>query len=127
VIEAKSQEPVEKERVESLVAAPVALGPIAFCHAGSAVSMYMEGFQSPGDANQSCVIFLFRGFVLDSIGKYAAACMGTIALGLLLELLIFRRRMLRSTGVISKRLHTILDVAYFGTQVHIYTYTLTCT
>lgn len=64
-----------------------------FC-VGAGVTMYMEGFATatryPGAAGAAapraeCVTLWFRGWVLDSPGKFAAGCLGVVALGLLVE------------------------------------------
>lgn len=47
---------------------------------------------SPSNAAQSCVIYLFPGWILDSKAKYWFACFVTIALGFVLEGIVFARR-----------------------------------
>lgn len=66
-----------------------------FC-VGQGVVMYMDGFATttryPGAANDAapraaCLTLFFRGWVLDSPGKFAAGCLGIVGLGLLVELI----------------------------------------
>lgn len=59
-----------------------------YCYGGT--SMYMDGFHWIHQT--TCVIYLFPGWVLSTRGKFAAACIGTIILGILVEYVIFNRR-----------------------------------
>jgi Ctr copper transporter family len=58
-----------------------------FCYGGT--SMYMDGFHW---RDSVCVIYLFPSWVLNSEGKFAAAALGSIFVGGLLEWIIMRRR-----------------------------------
>ena len=64
--------------------------PDRFCT--GAISMYMTGFQTSGNKKKPCVILLFEPWVLDSKGKIAGACIGTILFGMFIELVVFTRR-----------------------------------
>jgi hypothetical protein len=59
-----------------------------YCYGGT--SMYMDGFHWIHDT--TCVIYLFPQWVLSTQGKFAAACIGTLLFGVLVEYVISRRR-----------------------------------
>jgi hypothetical protein len=84
--------------------------------------MYMQGFSSPSRlSKESCLVFLFPSWVIDSRVKMAFSCLGTAALGLLLELVI---RFRRTTKVADKADKTkphpyvvvTREIALFGVQ-----------
>ena len=58
-----------------------------YCYGGT--SMYMDGFTWQGT---TCVIFLFRSWVLTTPGQFAAACFGTILFGIALEVVLYKRK-----------------------------------
>lgn len=59
-------------------------------------TMWMTGFQfAAGNENDPCVVFLFPGWVLDSAGKFAGACIGTFFLGVAIGALGWAREQLR--------------------------------
>jgi len=91
-----------------------------FCNSDYAVSMYMDGFTNPtADANQACVVFLFKNWTLDSKAKFAGACIGTILAGIALEALIALRRRLRDkkkTRPPSKAGLYISEGLFYGVQ-----------
>jgi hypothetical protein len=61
----------------------------AFCY-GTGVSMIMEGFVSQlveGPGKAPCINYLFPKWTLDTRGKFAAACLGTLVMGLLIGFL----------------------------------------
>lgn len=66
----------------------------AFC-TGLGVVM-MSGFQKAFGAQQPCVLFLFKGWVVDTAGKYAAALLGAFAMGVANEGIGFSRKMFRN-------------------------------
>lgn len=68
----------------------VEFDPNKFCYGGT--SMYMDGFHWVHDS--VCVIYLFPGWVLSSKAKLAAASVGTIGIGILVEGIIWQRRAL---------------------------------
>ena len=63
----------------------------AYCYGST--SMYMHGFQWQGT---TCVAYLFPSWVLNTPGKFAAAAIGTIFFGILLEASIYLRRIFTS-------------------------------
>lgn len=69
------------------------VNPSAFCSGSTA--MFMTGFTWSGDARKPCVILLIPSWVLDTPGKFAAGCIASVVLGILIEgLLAARRRFL---------------------------------
>ena len=62
-----------------------------YCYGST--SMYMHGFQWQGT---TCVAYLFPSWVLNTPGKFAAAAIGTIFFGILLEASIYLRRIFTS-------------------------------
>jgi hypothetical protein len=58
-----------------------------FCYGGT--SMYMDGFHW---TNPTCIIYLFPGWILSSTGLVVAASIGTLAFGVALEAVIWKRR-----------------------------------
>uniref|UniRef100_A0A7S0DH84 Copper transporter n=1 Tax=Amorphochlora amoebiformis TaxID=1561963 RepID=A0A7S0DH84_9EUKA len=92
----------------------------SFCNKDISVTMYMEGFVSPGDSKEACIIFLFGGWTLDSKWKFSLACLGTVALGMVLEVLILFRRRIRDPQNKWRRsrfLFVSLEMLSYGTQV----------
>jgi hypothetical protein len=88
-----------------------------FCQADSAVSMYMAGFQQTGNPATSCVVFLFKGWILDSPGKFAGACIGTLLLAVFLEGLIFFRKFIRTSPPRKHRKWLpVFEILLFGSQ-----------
>lgn len=62
-----------------------------YCYGST--SMYMHGFQWQGT---TCVAYLFPSWVLNTPGKFAAAAVGTVFFGILLEASIYLRRIVTS-------------------------------
>lgn len=62
-----------------------------YCYGST--SMYMHGFEWQGT---TCVAYLFQSWVLNTPGKFAAAAIGTVFFGILLEASIYLRRMVTS-------------------------------
>ena len=60
-----------------------------------ATAMYMNGFIWPTDvdARNSCLVLWFSSWVLDSAGLYAAGTAGVFLLAVVLEFLIYARRL----------------------------------
>ena len=62
-----------------------------YCYGST--SMYMHGFEWQGT---TCVAYLFQSWVLNTPGKFAAAAIGTVFFGILLEASIYLRRIVTS-------------------------------
>lgn len=83
-----------------------------YCYGGT--SMYMDGFHWIHDT--TCVIYLFPGWVLESQGRFVAACFGTILFGIMVEVVIFQRRSsIQSFESGTKRL--LISSAFYGLQL----------
>jgi hypothetical protein len=76
--------------------------------------MYMDGFHWARAT--SCVIFLVPQWVLSTPGKLAAACIGTIFFGILLELVILRRRKV-VTSLKPGYLRLATSTIFYGVQL----------
>lgn len=83
----------------------VYVDPGGFCQGSTGVSMYMEGFISyvtgeyrteGGSKTPSCLVLWFPDWILDTQGKFAAACMGVFLLGIFTEFLSYLRRLVRT-------------------------------
>jgi Ctr copper transporter family len=82
-----------------------------FCYGGT--SMYMDGFHW---VDTTCVIYLFPEWILSTPGKLAAACIGSLFLGMLLEGVIRGRRdLVQSMPIGWKRLG--LSATIYGFQL----------
>ncbi|KAL7520410.1 hypothetical protein ACHAWX_005135 [Stephanocyclus meneghinianus] len=81
-----------------------------YCYGGT--SMYMDGFNWIGS---TCVIYLFPQWILSSPGKFAAACIGSILFGILLEFVLWKRRSVYIMKPGRRRL--ILSVLVYGLQL----------
>jgi len=81
-----------------------------YCYGGT--SMYMDGFTWQGT---TCVIFLFRSWVLTTPGQFAAACFGTILFGIALEVVLFKRKAVYAMEPGNLRL--FLSVVVYGLQL----------
>jgi copper chaperone CopZ len=68
-----------------------------FCY-GSGTDMYMDGFTSyiNNDDTPQCLNLLFTDWILDNSGKFVAACIGTLLLGIFTEMLGYIRRLIDS-------------------------------
>lgn len=94
-----------------------------FCDGG--MDMLMGGFEVAGGststATKTCVILFFKSWKLNSIGKFAAACIGVFFLGLGIEGLICLRRKIvnrkRFFINIPMALRKIVVIALFGTNL----------
>ena len=66
-----------------------------FCDTTMPMVMEMSGFQSAWNVgpHESCLVYLFQSWVIDSKGKYIAAVCGTFLFGVLLEGFGFLRKM----------------------------------
>ena len=78
--------------------------------------MYMDGFNWLGSV---CVIFLFPSWVLSTPGKLAGACIGTIILCILLELLIHGRRQYIGGTMSAGYKRLVASALSYGLQVTI--------
>lgn len=58
-----------------------------YCYGGS--SMYMQGFEWE---SSTCVVFLFAPWVVSTRAALIAACFGTVAMGIVVELIIRQRK-----------------------------------
>lgn len=63
-----------------------------FCYGGT--SMFMDGFHW---MDTVCIIYLFPDWVLNTEGKFVAASIGSLFVGMFLEVVILRRRMIMSS------------------------------
>ena len=63
-----------------------------FCYGGT--SMFMDGFHW---TDTVCIIYLFPEWVLNTEGKFVAASIGSLVVGMFLEVVILRRRMIMSS------------------------------
>ena len=84
-----------------------------FCYGGT--SMYMDGFHW---LDTVCVIYLFPEWILNTEGKFVAAAIGSLFVGVLLEAVIMRRRMVMSSmGASYRRLAA--SAMFYGLQLTI--------
>jgi len=83
-----------------------------YCYGGT--SMYMDGFHWIHES--TCVIYLFPSWVLSSEGKFIAACLGTVAFGMLVEYIISRRRVSVMTMAAGYR-RLIASAGFYGLQL----------
>ena len=81
-----------------------------FCYGGT--SMYMDGFNWMGT---TCVIYLFPTWVLSSSAKLVAACLGSILMGILLEYVLWKRRLVSQVPKGNVRL--ALSSLVYGVQL----------
>ena len=81
-----------------------------YCYGGT--SMYMDGFTWRGS---TCVIYLFRSWVLSTPLKFALAAFGSIALGVSLEYVLRARRGVYALPPGMRRL--VLSTAFYGLQL----------
>ena len=78
----------------------------------------MNGFQVAIGATQPCALFLFPGWVLDSGGKYAAACFGAFLMPTILVLIqLLRQRVLTASGSASSVGKDALQAVCYGIQM----------
>jgi Ctr copper transporter family len=82
-----------------------------FCYGGT--SMYMDGFHWKDSV---CIIYLFPSWILNSPGKFAAAALGSLFVGGLLEWIIMRRRMVLSL-MSPGRSRLFAAATYYGAQL----------
>jgi hypothetical protein len=84
-----------------------------FCYGGT--SMYMDGFHW---MDTVCVIYLFPEWILNTEGKFVAASIGSLVVGVFLEAVIMRRRMVMSSmGAGYRRLAA--SAMFYGLQLTI--------
>merc|ERR1711879_8933 len=78
----------------------------------SGMSMYMNGIVWTQKWNQSCLIFLFEGWIIDTQWKMILACVGTVLIGVVNAILqrirvnvVERYAFLRRTSI--SKLHSV--------------------
>lgn len=81
-----------------------------YCYGGT--SMYMDGFNWIGS---TCVIYLFPQWVLSTPGKFAVACIGSILFGILLEFVLWKRRVVYAMKPGRHRL--VASILAYGLQL----------
>lgn len=81
-----------------------------YCYGGT--SMYMDGFHWQ---DSTCVILLFPSWVLSTPGKFGLACFGSILFGIVLELVLYKRRSVYALPAGFRRL--ILSAFVYGAQL----------
>jgi len=81
-----------------------------YCYGGT--SMYMDGFHW---LDTTCVILLFPAWVLSSPFKFGLACFGSILFGILLELVLYKRRSVYELPAGFRRL--ALSALVYGVQL----------
>ncbi len=82
-----------------------------FCYGGT--SMYMDGFHW---MDTVCVIYLFPEWILNTKGKFVAASIGSLFVGIFLEAIIMRRRrVMSSMGAGYRRLAA--SAMFYGLQL----------
>jgi len=81
-----------------------------FCYGGT--SMYMDGFHW---LDSACIILLFPSWVLSTPIKFGVACFGSILFGIVLELVLYKRRTVYALPAGYRRL--ILSALVYGVQL----------
>merc|ERR1712240_912287 len=71
-----------------------------FCRPGSGTDMFMDGFTTSGESVNSCVILLFKSWVLDTKTKFVVACFGVLLLGIAIEGMLCLRREIQSRKIL---------------------------
>eukprot|EP00924_Labyrinthula_sp_SR-Ha-C_P004512 snap_masked-scaffold_1-processed-gene-2.20-mRNA-1 protein AED:1.00 eAED:1.00 QI:0/-1/0/0/-1/1/1/0/429 len=84
-----------------------------FC-SGQSVSMYMAGFTSLGNADEDCLVFFFRSWVMDSRFKFGLGAAGSVLLGGFSEFIVFVRG--KVTGDKEKMSNQVVNVFLYGLQ-----------
>ncbi|KAL7514166.1 hypothetical protein ACHAXN_013268 [Cyclotella atomus] len=100
----------EKAAAAAAAAYPAPENGDAYCYGGT--SMYMDGFNWIGS---TCVIYLFPQWVLSTPGKFALGCLGSILFGILLEYVLWKRRVVYTMSPGRRRL--VLSVLVYGLQL----------
>merc|ERR1711976_362098 len=78
-------------------------------------AMYMQGFEWEGT---TCVVFLFSSWVISTRLALALACIGTILLGVLTEMVTSRRRaFLQRLGIANMKLNVATSSLLYAGQV----------
>lgn len=83
-----------------------------FCYGGT--SMYMDGFHWLGD---TCVIYLFRGWVVSTSGALIGACFGSILFAMALEGIIRMRRYVVNSLAKGTWKRLIMSATFYGLQL----------
>ena len=80
--------------------------------------MYMDGFRSGSGSLVPCVVFLFDGWAITSRGELAAACIGTVFVGLLAQAIVGVRPVARARlAQLSRPACVVAEVFLFASQV----------
>jgi len=90
-----------------------------FCN-GAGTDMFMQGFQSSGNAKDVCVILLFNSWILDTRTKFAIASIGVILLGIGIEAMLCFRRKLQKRRILPRingLYRRVAIVALFGLNI----------
>jgi len=77
--------------------------------------MYMQGFEWEAS---TCLVYLFQTWIISTRVALVVACLGTIALSMLVELLIRKRRVLLSDDKNGKK-KMFLSASLYGAQLTI--------
>ena len=83
----------------------------SFCYGGTV--MYMDGFNWVGS---TCAIYLFPGWILSSMGKFVAACLGTVLFGVAVEYSIRKRQQVIAAMAPGRR-RLVLSAAFKAVQL----------
>jgi len=78
-----------------------------------ATSMHMQGFEWEG---LTCIVYLFQGWIIDSRGMLALACLGTIMVGAIVEFIV-RQRLIMIGRVRNIKAKLAISAAFYGTQL----------
>ncbi|KAG1679686.1 hypothetical protein FOA52_006205 [Chlamydomonas sp. UWO 241] len=94
-----------------------------FCNTNlQPTTMWMTSFQTSSKHASPCVIYLFPTWVLNSGGKFAIACIGTVFLGVAVSALAFGRAHVMSIQInpkvqVQRAAKLVAVVAMFFTQI----------
>mmetsp|Transcript_4660 Transcript_4660/g.6752 ORF Transcript_4660/g.6752 Transcript_4660/m.6752 type:complete len:641 (+) Transcript_4660:93-2015(+) len=80
---------------------------VQYCYGGT--SMYMDGFHWIHDT--TCTIYLFQSWILNGTGKWVAASIGTVVAAMLLEFILYMRKLL------SRSSNLLVSTLLYGLQL----------
>lgn len=89
-----------------------------YCSFGT--TMYMSGFVWPGDEEaQICIVYLFKGWILNTKAKFVVACIGTIFFAASLEGLMYWRRQVteKYQSKLGHKNFVVFSGLLYGTQL----------
>eukprot|EP00854_Cymbomonas_tetramitiformis_P006192 gene6192-7423_t len=93
----------------------------SYCNKAMGMDMFMGGFMTARDSSASspCLMIFFKEWKLTSKQKLAGACIGTVNLGMLVELLVYVRRRMRASrlAIVRPRAARLATIALFAVQV----------